>query len=889
MTPTRHLRPEHARSRALAAFAAVLLATSAGCEDAESPRPDDHALRDVSPWEDCGPREWQVEDDTGAPVCTCQPRFAGPACEECAGGYAGDDCASCAEGYRPSDRLGGGFDPDPDEPRDKSWAAVAWELRCEPVPARDCDDIDCGDHGSCDPGDGFASCVCDPGHTGASCDACAPLYELDAVDGCVLGDACRDRLCGGAGDCVADAATGAISCDCDAATDDPRCEAVPDPIMVDDAGEPVEWHSLYPGESVGLDVPTDPASGMAYASQVVSGPVTLTPCAGASCPPGADVLLTVDTSVPGPGVTFARVRIGGSATPLTPEVDLAIVSPLAVPITGTVHPELATLYDDVLTYMRARGIRGGAIGVSKGGVTIARNGFGYRDPGLDSDPWEHAGEGDDRVLPHTPFRLASLSKPVTAAAVRAAAADAGIQLTSVSQGTRAADLIAQSVGFSLAMQPAPYAYSVAPGGNETRWGQTTVRHLINHHAGFVRDVAHAPTVPNRISLSSNQLPNLTIGGMPQTDLSAFNTSFDLFFSTGLYAISALNLTADPYITSGAMVRLVGGISMDYPPGGNTGGNDNYSNFGYSVLGRVLEGIEDVSYDPEAPGAPYGWGPYAGLVQDFLCPMGIGPAGFFPGADLPRNGEPAYRELDANGDEVLTNWNVADPRRMRSVQSDGDFYFESCNLADPDDCHPLDDAGWTIAATTPAAYGSVPMGVLGAAGGWVANVDSYLRFARRHRTSVGAPNDPDFGTGSPLVSPGQYPSSASHNGSLQGTWTFVWQLGGENRNITLPFATGVWSEDLPASAPVDNQGLVVVNESLRPAVSCALPDDVAVVVLFNQRQDYRAPSRTISPSSNSTTTAVYARIRDFVYDGICDVASWPMPAPNDVLGVAPSCP
>ena len=66
----------------------------------------------------------------------------------------------------------------------------------------------------------------------------------------------------------------------------------------------------------------------------------------------------------------------------------------------------------------------------------------------------------------------------------------------------------------------------------------------------------------------------------------------------------------------------------------------------------------------------------------------------------------------------------------------------------------------------------------------------------------------------------------------------------------------------------------MSENLRPAKPCELPDDVAVVILMNQRQDYRAPIGTISASSNSTTTAVYGRIRDFVYDGVCAVTSWP---------------
>lgn len=80
----------------------------------------------------------------------------------------------------------------------------------------------------------------------------------------------------------------------------------------------------------------------------------------------------------------------------------------------------------------------------------------------------------------------------------------------------------------------------------------------------------------------------------------------------------------------------------------------------------------------------------------------------------------------------------------------------------------------------------------------------------------------------------------------------------------------------------------MERDLRPAVSCDLPDDVAVVLFVNQRQDYRAPSVVISGTSNSTTMAVYSRVRDFVYDGICAVTEWPTPAANDVLVVAPSC-
>ena len=129
--------------------------------------------------------------------------------------------------------------------------------------------------------------------------------------------------------------------------------------------------------------------------------------------------------------------------------------------------------------------------------------------------------------PETPFRVASLSKPVTAAAIRRLARQGKLDLEA-----KVVDL--------LEVKP--------PAGRELdpRWGQITVEHLLNHRGGWDRDEA-----------------------------------FDPMFRT---VEIARELGTDPPATAGDVLRYMAGQPLQFEPGDRR----SYSNFGYSVLGRIIE-------------------------------------------------------------------------------------------------------------------------------------------------------------------------------------------------------------------------------------------------------------------------------------------------------------
>ena len=142
----------------------------------------------------------------GTGACSCEPRWAGAACDACANGFFGADCAPCRN---------------------------------------------CGPNGTCDDGvDGDGGCVCDAGFSGAGCDACATgLYGEACTGVCACGPGtCDDGIdgsgrctcpsgrygasCGGTCACVAgicnDGARGDGSCTCPSGRYGPTCAGICD-------------------------------------------------------------------------------------------------------------------------------------------------------------------------------------------------------------------------------------------------------------------------------------------------------------------------------------------------------------------------------------------------------------------------------------------------------------------------------------------------------------------------------------------------------------------------------------------------------------------------------------------------------------------------------------
>jgi len=178
--------------------------------------------------------------------------------------------------------------------------------------------------------------------------------------------------------------------------------------------------------------------------------------------------------------------------------------------------------------MRTYAIPGGAVAVMRDGKLIYARGFGYADV-----------ENKTPVQPDALFRIASVSKTLTSAAIMKLVEEGKLRLDD-----RVAPLIAY-------LTPAPGA-TVDP-----RWDEITIRHLLNHTGGWDR------TKPD--------------GGFDPIDRPA---------------IAAAAVNAPAPASSETLIRYMKGMPLDFNPGQKFA----YSNFGYIILGRVIERLTGMRYE-----------------------------------------------------------------------------------------------------------------------------------------------------------------------------------------------------------------------------------------------------------------------------------------------------
>jgi N-acyl-D-amino-acid deacylase len=233
---------------------------------------------------------------------------------------------------------------------------------------------------------------------------------------------------------------------------------------------------------------------------------------------------------------------GGAAAPAGPvprEPTPPTTPSIGVAVTGEAVPGMASVDAVIGTLMRRWEIPGGAVAIVKDGRLVYARGFGTAD-----------GTADGATAPDALFRIASLSKPITAVAV----------LTLVEAGRLRLDAPAFALLGDL--KPAPGA-TVDP-----RLAQITVRHLLQHSGGWDREA-----------------------------------SFDPMFRP----IEAAQAVGAPSPASAeTVVRYMLGRPLDFAPGARYA----YSNFGYAVLGRIIERVSGMTYEQYVRTA-------------VLAPMGIG--------------------------------------------------------------------------------------------------------------------------------------------------------------------------------------------------------------------------------------------------------------------------
>ncbi len=196
-------------------------------------------------------------------------------------------------------------------------------------------------------------------------------------------------------------------------------------------------------------------------------------------------------------------------------------------VTGQAEPALAA-YDELMAeFMREHKPPGAALAVTYHGRLVYARGFGHADM-----------EKQEPVRPASLFRIASVSKPFTAAAV----------LHLVDQGKLKLD---DRVLPLLKLQP-----HLEPGARpDPRWREIRVHHCLQHTAGWDRD-----------------------------------KSFDPMSATTAEQVSkALKIPLPIH------PRDIIGYTMGKPLDSAPGTAYAYSNFGYCVLGRVIEAVSRMPY------------------------------------------------------------------------------------------------------------------------------------------------------------------------------------------------------------------------------------------------------------------------------------------------------
>jgi N-acyl-D-amino-acid deacylase len=227
-------------------------------------------------------------------------------------------------------------------------------------------------------------------------------------------------------------------------------------------------------------------------------------------------------------VTLACSSNGGPSDPgSVPEPNPGNPPVQEVPLTGQAVVGMASFDVVIADLMKKHRVPGGAVALVKDGRLIYARGFGFANV-----------ESKATVAPDALFRIASVSKPITAVAI--------LKLVEANR----LDLTAHVLDLIPDLQP-PAGKTIDP-----RWQNITVLNLLQHTGGWDRDRP---------------------GG------------FDPMFRPG---IAAQAVGAPAPASAETVIRYMMGEPLDFDPGTRY----VYSNFGYAILGRIIERVSGMSYE-----------------------------------------------------------------------------------------------------------------------------------------------------------------------------------------------------------------------------------------------------------------------------------------------------
>jgi len=193
-----------------------------------------------------------------------------------------------------------------------------------------------------------------------------------------------------------------------------------------------------------------------------------------------------------------------------------------IPVTGCADADLAAFDETMLKFLADNQVPGASLAIAKDGKLVYARGFGHADPQLGLP-----------VEPHMRFRIASISKPITAVMI----------LRLIEMGL-------------LKLDDNPFAVLkiMLPADADPRLQKITIRHLLQHTGGWDH-----------------------------------KKSFDPMFRSAFIAKEQqVQSPAKPI----DIIHFMTNRRLDFEPGERYA----YSNFGYSLLGRVIEKVTGQSYE-----------------------------------------------------------------------------------------------------------------------------------------------------------------------------------------------------------------------------------------------------------------------------------------------------
>lgn len=203
--------------------------------------------------------------------------------------------------------------------------------------------------------------------------------------------------------------------------------------------------------------------------------------------------------------------------------------------------ERFAVYDQSMKeFMRKHHVPGASIAVTDRGRVVFARGYGYADVGA-----------QEPVIPESLFRIASISKPITAVAI--------LQLVE-QQKLNLDDKIFEVLDYSAQIEAAADSF-------DDRLHEITIRQLLEHRGGWDR-----------------------------------GQSFDAMFQSVRFANQ---VGVDPPADQSAVIEAMFSQPLDFDPGQRYA----YSNFGYCLLGRVIEKRTAQSYEDY-------------VKQHVLAPIGV---------------------------------------------------------------------------------------------------------------------------------------------------------------------------------------------------------------------------------------------------------------------------